>query len=366
MTTLRDEKNAVKNDGWPRRLERPAFGVLWAFLLATVIAHGLWRPLLFLFGPSGKASTVTYSALAVSGTIAAARELLPKHALLLSLVLGGLSAIGASVGFSLGLPGLLTLIIVAVAIAWLLQWLSTRLPATLDGLAKRHKLLSALYVVLALAAVIKTAQLSIFIGDPTRGDLQVLPGNAFTESHSCLTAYVRAADLGRQGVDNLYDDSFWHGSNGLPPLPAGVENPYRPFLLDNFSYPPPFLLLTAPLAPFAADFLAQRALWFGLNELLLALGLWLVARFVDGPGAHRVLLLAPLIFGSLPILITLQIGNFQIATVVLSILAMVALRPEHGANSRHPRLFGVADCSSTAQPRAALCCAHGMTDRRIT
>jgi len=305
-------------------LERPAFGALWAVLLAPVLAHGLWRPLLHLGGRSGTASAVTFSALAVSGTIGVVQALRPKQTPLLSLALSGLVAIAASVGLSLGWPGFLTLLIVAAAIAFLLPRLSARLPSTLDGLAKRHKLLFALYVVLALAAVTKTAQLSIFIGDPTRTDMQALPGNTFTETHGCLTAYVRAADLGGQGVDNLYEDHFWHGSHGLPPLPPGVENPYRPFHLDNFSYPPPFLLLVSPLIPLSGDFLAQRALWFGLNGLLLALGLWVVARFIDGPAAHRVLLLAPLFFGTLPLLLTLQIGNFQIATVVLSIIAMVA------------------------------------------
>lgn len=317
--------NDDKHNDWLGRFERPAFGVLWAFLLAPVMAQGLWRPLLHVFGPSGKASAVTLSALAVSGTIVVVKELRPKQTPLHSLALGGLLAIGASVSLSLGLPGLLTLLVVAAAIALLLQRLSARLPTTLDGLAKRHKFLFALYIVLALAAVTKTAQLSIFIGDPARTDLQVLPGNTFTETHSCLTAYVHAADLGSHGVDNLYEDHFWYGSNGLPPLPPGALNPYRPFLLDNFSYPPPFLLLVAPLAPLSGDFLAQRALWFGLNGLLLALGLWMVARWIDGPAAHRALLLAPLFFGTLPLLVTLQIGNFQIATVVLSIIAMVAL-----------------------------------------
>ena len=324
---------AVPSAAWHHRLERPAYGALWALLLAPVVAHGLWRPLLHVFGPQGSAHAITYSALLISGTMALARALSARHARLSSWVVGGLCAIAATVAGSLGLPGLLTLVGVAVSTAFLLQRLSAQLPTALDGLAQRHARLFALYVVLALAAIAKTAQLSIFIGDPSRGDLQALPGNRFTESHSCLTAYVRAADLSRQGVDNLYEDSLWHGSHGLPPLPPGVDNPYRPFGLDNFSYPPPFLLLTAPLAPLAADFLAQRALWFGLNGVLLALGLCWVARFVDGPGAHRVLLLAPLFFGTLPVLLTLQIGNFQIATVVLAILAMVAMdrgRPIRG------------------------------------
>jgi len=50
-----------------------------------------------------------------------------------------------------------------------------------------------------------------------------------------------------------------------------------------------------------------------------------VARWIGGPAAHRALLLAPLVFGSVPILVTLQIGNFHLAATVLSLLAMVAL-----------------------------------------
>lgn len=313
------------------RLVRPAFGALWAFLLAPVIAHGLWRPLLHYFPPSGNASTVTLCALAVCATAVIARALRPSHSLLCSLAGGILVSIGASVRWSLGVPGILTLLVVSGASSLLLQWLSGQLPNSLDGMVRRHKILFALYVVLALAAVIKTAQLSIFIGDPSRTDLQALPGNEFTASHSCLSAYVRASDLAHQGVDNLYDDDHWHGSHGLPPLPAGVENPYRPFHLDNFSYPPPFLLLTEPLTPFAKDFLAQRALWFGLSGLLLAIGLWWTARAVHGTEADRVLVLAPLFFGTMPNLLTLQIGNFQLATVVLSILAMLALDQNRAA-----------------------------------
>ncbi len=139
-----------------------------------------------------------------------------------------------------------------------------------------------------------------------------------------LTAYVRAAELAGQGVHNLYDERWWYGSRGLPPRPAESGDPYRPFDLDNFSYPPPFLLVMSLIAPLHGDFLAQRALWFGLDGLLVATGLWIMARWIDGPRAHRVLLLAPLLFGSVPFLLMLQIGNFHPAAVVLSVLAMVA------------------------------------------
>lgn len=316
--------NPQTDDPHPPSFERPAFLVLCALVIAPVLAHGLWRPLLHVFGSSGGAGAITVAALAISGVMAGTRALRPSLASLPLLALGALVAVSATLGLALGLPGLLTLLAVAAAVFFLVQRLPAQLPTTLDGLARRHKILSALYALLALAAVIKTAQLAVYMGDPSRPDMQAVPGEKFIETHSCLTAYVQAESLSRERLDNLYDERHWQGAHGLPTAAPGLGNPYHPFLLDYYAYPPPFLLAMVPLAPLAGDFAAQRALWFGLNGLLLAVGLWLVAGWLDGPGRHRVLLLAPIFFGSLPVLATLQIGNFQIAVVMLSVLAMVA------------------------------------------
>lgn len=316
--------NHAQPDPPTRSLERHAFVALVAFLLAPILAHGLWRPLVHIFGPSGDAATITVAALAISGVLVVANYFAPARAPLLSFAVGAVAALAASLGLSLGAPGLLTLLLVAASLALVIQRMPARLPSALDGLAKRHKLLTALYVLLALPAVASTARLSIFMGDGTQVHHQVIPGIDFLETHSCLTAYVRADTLSRAGAPNLYDTQWWHGSEGLPPLAAGVVNPYHPFALDYYAYPPPFLLGMLPLAAFEGDFAAQRALWFGLNALFLAAALWIVARWIGGPNAHRVLLLAPLFLGSMPVLVTLQVGNFQIAVVMLAVLAMVA------------------------------------------
>ena len=318
-------------DDRPRRIERAAYVLLWLLLLTPVLAHGLWRPLVHVFGSAARAPTMTLAAVVIGAAVAAVQALRPRGSVLLSLSAGCLGAGVATLAGSLGIAGFLTLLVVAGFAAFLTPRLYAGVPATLDGLAGRHRILCACYVILALVALVKTTHLCTFMGDPTRSDLQVLPGEKFMETHSCLSAYVHADKLSRQRVDNLYAEPLWLGSQGLPEVPAGAENPYRPFLLDYYAYPPPFLLAMTPLAPFSGDFAAQRALWFGLNGLLLALGLWVVARWVDGPKAHRILLLAPLFFGALPVLATLQVGNFQIAVVVMTILAMVSFDQNRSA-----------------------------------
>jgi hypothetical protein len=304
--------------------ERAGFVALVGLLLAPILAQGAWLPLQHVFGPAGQAGMITGAALGVAAVHSFAAWIGRRRSPWLPAVAGGLSAVLLSAGLSLGTPGLLTLLIVAAAIASLSAWLPSRLPPTLDGLAAGHKALTALYLLVALSSVASVTKVSVFMGDPTQIDLQALPGEKFTETHSCLSAYVRALDLARQGVDNLYSDPWWFGSLGLPPLPEGAADPWAPFGLDNFSYPPTFLLVASPLAVLDGDFLAQRALWFVLNGLVGALGLWRVAQWIGGRAAHRVLLLAPLFFGSLPVLLTLQIGNFHLAATALSLLAMVA------------------------------------------
>ncbi len=316
---------------WTQSAERSAFAAILALLLAPVVAQGLWRPLVHLFGPAGDAASITGAALAVSGAVVLARRLRARRAPLIAPGLGLAVAALATLAASLGIAGAVALSCVALAAAFLSERVFPALPASLDGLARRHKVLTALYTAMALFSLTSVARTSVFMGDPTQVDRQAIPGEKFLETHSCLTAYVQADTLSRAGVDNLYDPKWWHGAGGLPPLPPGAPSPYRPFVLDYYAYPPPFLLAMAPLAPLSGDFPAQRALWFGINGLLLAAGLWIVARFIDGPNAHRVLLLAPIFFASLPVLATLQVGNFQIAVVILAVLSMVAFHRRRDA-----------------------------------
>lgn len=313
----------------PLRPERAAFHALVALLLSPIVAQGAWRPLGHFIGLAGDAVSITLAALGVAAVASLCTW--RGRSAATALLVGGATAGALAGALSLGLSGLFTLLLVAAGNAALLRWWTPLLPASLDGLATRHPRLTTLYVVVALASLSATARETVFIGDPTRVDMEVLKGIPFLDTHSCLTAYVRAEALADQGVENLYEDTWWFGSTGLPPRPEGAVDPYHAFELDNFSYPPPFLLVMAPLAPWKGDFLAQRALWFGLHGLLIAFGLGSLTRWLNGPGALRALLLAPLFFGTVPVLVVLQIGNFHLATVILSVLAMTAFHRRRDA-----------------------------------
>ncbi|MEZ4293373.1 MAG: glycosyltransferase family 87 protein [Polyangiaceae bacterium] len=308
--------------------ERWLFTAFTALLLAPMIAQGLQRPIaLVLTGPI-HSIPLTVSALLVALAAWVPRAARPTPRPVLAWLPPALVAAALTATLHLGAAGLLSLLPAAAASGALSSWLPQRLPDALDGLLARRRVLAALYVLLALISVVQVARVSVFIADPTRTEAQIVPGIKFLETHSCLTAYVRARDLAHDRVDNLYLAERWPVDLHVDPRP---ETPYSPFDLDEFFYPPPFLLIAEILAPLRGDFLAQRAAWFGLNGLFLAASFWLAARKLGGPHWHRPLLLAPLLLASLPVLSVLQIGNAQGLVVAIALLAMLAFDADRPA-----------------------------------
>ncbi len=309
--------------------ERWLFSGFVAMLIAPVIAQGLDRPLAHALTthPSGGGLTVVALLVAFAASLAcASRE--SRSVVVPSSVAGVVMAV---VGLSLGVraPGFLALAVVIVTSVALTLWLPARLPAALDGLAARHRALTACYALVALSSIVQVARVSVFIAEPWRTTAQVVPGVKFLETHSCLTAYVRANELAHDRVDNLYLSERWPQTVGLDgPRP---QTAFSPFDIDEYFYPPPFLLVAEVVRPLRGDYFAQRAGWFGLNGALLAFAFWLGARAFGGVRWHRPLLLAPLFFGSLPVLSVLQIGNAQGAVVVIAVLSMFAFESKREA-----------------------------------
>lgn len=208
-----------------------------------------------------------------------------------------------------------------------------RLPEALDGARRRRPVVAALWALGALVALLQVGRLSLFMADPARTWGSAFPDPKATD-HMCMAAYVQAADLARRGEPNIYEERFYPTFTRDKP---GGESPVRglgPYLQDAYEYPPPFLLLPRMALALTNDFLALRAVWFVLRGLALLAGMVLLARWIGGREGRLAMLLAPLVFASLPTMLDLQFGQFHFTTVLLSVGAMVAFA------ERRPALGG--------------------------
>lgn len=214
----------------------------------------------------------------------------------------------------------LSLVGLGIAAAWRWRYELNSLAAPL----LERRLWLALWLVGSLAASIQGARLGLFMLDAKRADDSVVPWQAFFREHSCLTAYTEAARLAPSGV-NVYDPKLY-----LDPLaePPRYARRIGPFVVDLFEYPPPFLVLPRLAVAQGLDFLRIRSSWFALQSLLSIASVLALATWIGGRSGLRAGLLLPVLWAAPPILLTLQIGNFQLTALSLGVLAMLAFARE--------------------------------------
>ena len=208
-------------------------------------------------------------------------------------------------------------------------------PEGVGGAARRRPVLAALWVVAALIGFGQVSRLSLFMADPEQTWGSVVPDPAVA-NHACLSAYVLAADLSRRGTANPYDERFYpaFGHDGARLLAPKDIHDLGKWIEDPFEYPPPFLLFPRAALFLTDDFLAIRAGWYVLQALgLVVVAAWL-ARWVGGRDGQLAFLLLPLLLASLPTMLGLQFGQFHVATLLLSVAAMICFE------ERRPALGG--------------------------
>jgi hypothetical protein len=86
--------------------------------------------------------------------------------------------------------------------------LRTRFPGSLDGSARRHPVRAGLWCLLALVALLQLGRLSAFMADRENTFGSAFPDPNLT-SHICMSAYVQAAALARDGDPNIYAERHW-------------------------------------------------------------------------------------------------------------------------------------------------------------
>jgi hypothetical protein len=212
------------------------------------------------------------------------------------------------------------------------------MPASIDGAARRHPVRAGLWVVAALLALFQLGRLGAFMADPENTFGSAFPDPALT-NHMCMSAYVQAGALARDGDANVYDEHHWPAFS----MKAGEKNPgapssvseLGPVVQDAYEYPPPFLLLPRLALAFTNHFWIIRAVWFAVQCVaFLAVALTL-AGFIGGSEGMIAGLLVPVLVASIPLLVNLQWGQAHLATFTLSMGALLAFQ-------RHrPRLGGL-------------------------
>lgn len=217
----------------------------------------------------------------------------------------------------------------AVAVAALVAAWRTRrrFPTSLDGSARRHPVRAGLWMLLALVALLQLGRLSAFMANPANTFGSAFPDPAIS-GHMCMSAYVQAGALARDGDRNVYDEHHWPAftlkagekSRGAPSSVAELG----PLIQDAYEYPPQFLLLPRLALALTNHFLIIRAVWFAVQCAAFLAAALAVAGFIGGGEGVIVGLLAPALVASIPLLVNLQWGQAHLLTFTLTMGALVA------------------------------------------
>lgn len=233
----------------------------------------------------------------------------------------GVAGVVATRGWlSLAVARMVLVPVIIVVAVRCTSMVARRLPAGLDGLARRAPTASWLWLLLAFLALAQLARISIFMIDPAARWASAFPPSVEASQHTCLSAYVHAAELHRRGEDvSIYQPDHYRD----PAAHTSIDN-LAPYLGDAFLYPPPFLVIGRALLLISGDFLIIRSTWFVLVALTFVAGSVSLAFWIGGREGLRVGLLLPTVLIAIPTLLNFQFGQLHLVTLTSAMLAMVA------------------------------------------
>jgi len=226
-------------------------------------------------------------------------------------LLSALIAILASTALAaFGVPSMFAIALGALGAVCGSVLLAKRLPPGIDALRRKRPLLAFFWLLLAVAALGRTVGIAWFMLDPQAQQASAFGFDQFYTRHSCMSGYWHAAELADKSIENVYLGEHYAGFYGI-------------FKIDEYLYLPQFLIL--PMLGVAAglDFDQMRGVWFALQGLIVLLCAIGVAKWIGGPAGRRAALLIPAIWVATPTALTLQLGNFQLSAIALSLMAFV-------------------------------------------
>jgi glycosyl transferase family 87 len=217
---------------------------------------------------------------------------------------------------------------IAIVCVLLIPTIASKIPKTLHGGLKRHPVLSIVWLLIGVLAVLQMGRLSAFMSDPSRTWGSTVP-DPEAIGHQCMSAYVQAADLARRGEPNLYAEKFYPAFSMQPNIkPSSPVQGLSQYLEDPYQYPPQFLILPRIALSFTNNFLRIRTVWFVLQSLTLIAGVISLGLWIGGSEGLLTILMLPALLAALPVMLNLQFGQFHAMTVILAIAGMVAFEKQ--------------------------------------
>jgi len=143
---------------------------------------------------------------------------------------------------------LLSALVIAASVG-LWQLRRPTVPIDVGGCSRAFLAVSLVAAVLALVLI---SRLTVFMIDPARTGYSTVPSSDFEVRHSCLTAYFVAADVVRR-TPNVYDTTLYAAPDDDPTKPRKPQT-MGIFRVDQYEYPPPFLLAPRALSAVAPGF----------------------------------------------------------------------------------------------------------------
>jgi hypothetical protein len=148
----------------------------------------------------------------------------------------------------------------------------------------------------------------------------------------CMASYVHAADLTRQGDQNVYLPEHYpvFGLTEASDVHTSIEG-LQPYFRDAYLYAPAFLLLPRAWLSVSNDYTDIRMVWFAIQLLAFVAFAVFVARWVGGGAGAWALWMLPLLLVSMPTMFNLQFGQAHLITIWTAMAAMVAFEVKRPA-----------------------------------
>ncbi|MCB1179185.1 MAG: DUF2029 domain-containing protein, partial [Leptospiraceae bacterium] len=235
-----------------------------------------------------------------------------------------------------------SLIILSPIISFGIPVLSSFLPESLDlWFTNTKKIILFLWGIGVLFSWFSIGSIAIYLMDSKYKNYSLLPEDEFIVNHSCLTAYAHGSILAQDPSRNAFDLSIVDLREG-DPYPSTAEM-FKPFKLDAYGYPPPFLLYPKLLMLITDNYLSLRAMFSGISMLIAIFTAFILAKTLKGNHEKRLFIFTPLLISSPAIAITLQVGNFHLAAISISLLVWAYL--EQNKNTISGTLLSIATLS---------------------